>query len=361
MKKCVVVGSLAIGGRAPIRVESMLKTPLSESDSLFKEMDELVDAGCELVRVAFPDVSLKENLAELVSRSRIPVMADIHFDHRLAIAAMEAGCAAIRTNPGNMDSRHIGAVVEIAKERGSTIRIGSNSGSVNRKQMEEAKGDKAKALFWAVKEQADLLLGLGFDEIILSAKSTSVPITVRANVLLAQAYPNLPFHVGITEAGSGMEGIVKGAVGLSLLLSQGIGDTIRVSLTGPSVEEVRVGYAILSALEVRHKGVQIISCPLCGRRRVDVTSLLSVIKPHLEGLPDGLKVAVMGCEVNGPREAQEADLGFAGSPHGIVAFSAGRVEAHISADKIDEELPKIVEEWKRRRGTSDQRRVMSDE
>jgi (E)-4-hydroxy-3-methylbut-2-enyl-diphosphate synthase len=354
MKRCVVVGSLAIGGKAPIRVESMLKTPLSDGDSTFKEMNELVDAGCELVRVAFPDVSLKKNLAECVSRSQIPVMADIHFDHRLAIAAIEAGCAAIRTNPGNMDSRYIRTVVEIAKERGSTIRIGSNSGSVNRKQMEEAKGDKARALFLAVKEQADLLLSSGFDRIILSAKSTSVPITVRANALLAQAYPDLPFHVGITEAGPGMEGIVKGAVGLSLLLSQGIGDTIRVSLTGPSVEEVRVGYAILGALELRHKGIQIISCPLCGRRRVDVASLLSAIRPHLKGLPDGLKVAVMGCEVNGPREAQEADLGFAGSPHGIIAFSAGRVEAYIPLDKIDEELPKIVEEWKRRRGMSDE-------
>lgn len=349
MKRRLVIGSLSIGGGAPIRVESMLKTPLNEGDSCLKELDELINAGCELVRVAFPDISLKEDLAELVRRSRIPVMADIHFDHRLAVAGLEAGCAAIRTNPGNMDSRHIGAVVEKAKERGSTIRIGSNSGSVNRKQIEEAKGDKAKALFLAVKEQADLLLSSGFEKIILSAKSSSVPITVRANALLAQAFPDLPFHVGITEAGPGMEGVIKGAAGLSLLLGQGIGDTIRVSLTGPSVEEVRAGYAILSALELRQKGVQIISCPLCGRHRVNVSSLLSKIRPHLEGLPDGLRVAVMGCEVNGPREAQEADFGFAGSPHGVVAFFAGKVEAHIPADRIDEELPKIVEEWKRRK------------
>jgi len=270
-------------------------------------------------------------------------MADVHFDPAIAVAAMRAGCVSIRINPGNMPKHKLTEMVRVAKDLGVVIRIGANSGSLSARQRTEADGDAAKALFIAVKEQADLLLNNGFSDVILSAKSSSVGDTVRANVLIAQAYP-LPLHIGITEAGPGDGGIVKSTAGIAALLQQGIGDTIRVSLTDEPEREVRVGYEILKALSLRTRGVNLISCPTCGRRRADVKNLVKLIEPMLSGLPDGTTVAIMGCEVNGPMEAKGAHLGIAGTPVGAVLFREGQVVGEYDFDDLPAVLPKFFAE-----------------
>lgn len=321
----VCVGGLTIGGGAPIRVESMLKQPLSDEDGCRSELEGLVAEGCELVRAAFPDIALQDSLKAIVAGSAIPVMADIHFDYRLALAAIEAGCPAIRVNPGNLGGKNgLREVVHAARDRGVVIRIGANSGSLNRDQIEKAEGDLGRALFLAVQEQLEMLVEFDFLDVILSAKSTSVTETLRANSLLSDRYP-FPLHVGITEAGPGVEGNIRSAVGLGVLLAQGRGDTLRVSLTGPAREEVRAGYSILRALEIRERGARLVSCPTCGRRKLDVQGIAQQVQPLLPLLPDGFIVAVMGCEVNGPREAQHADIGVAGSPNGAIIFKKGKV------------------------------------
>lgn len=337
--KGVKIGALRIGGDSPVRVESMLKTPLEDTRGCLTELRDLVACGCELVRVALPDAALAENLKNLVLRSEIPLMADIHFNHKLAIAALEAGCPSIRINPGNMGDLGLPDIVSLARERGAVIRIGANGGSLNNRQLAEAGGDRGAALALAVGEQARLLADNGFADIIISAKSSDVMETVRANAILAEKYDH-PVHIGITEAGPGLAGAVKGASGIALMLAQGVGDTIRVSLTAPGVEEVKTGYHILRSLGIRSRGIDIISCPTCGRRRVDVLSLVGLVESRLpKELPEGFSIAVMGCEVNGPREAAAADLGVAGTQAGFVIFKKGKPFA--SGGK--EELPALLE------------------
>ena len=339
MKRSVQIGPLVIGGGAPVRVESMLKTPLTDREGCRDQCERLVAVGCELARVALPRPELADDLTWLVEHTSLPLMADIHFDPALALLAMEAGCRAIRINPGNMPLGRLNDVISTAKALGTVIRIGANGGSVSGRQMEEAKGDRAAALFLAVREQAELLLNSGFEEMILSAKSSSVPECVRANVLIAQAYPGFPMHIGLTEAGPGDGGIVKSTAGISALLAQGIGDTLRVSLTDAPEREVRVGYEILKALELRSHGVNLISCPTCGRRRADVMRLVELVRPMLDGLPDGTSVAVMGCEVNGPKEAKHAQYGSAGTPAGAVLFREGEVVGEHPFDALPDVLP----------------------
>jgi (E)-4-hydroxy-3-methylbut-2-enyl-diphosphate synthase len=269
-------------------------------------------------------------------------MADIHFDPALAVAAMKAGCAAVRINPGNMPLRRLTEMIKAAEDLGVVIRVGANGGSLSARHLADAGGDRAAALFLAVKEQADLLLERGFRNVILSAKSSSVEETVRANTFIARAYPDLPLHIGVTEAGPGDAGIVKSTAGIASLLSQGIGNTLRVSLTDEPEREVRVGYEILKALGLRVKGVNLISCPTCGRRRADVMKLVRLIEPLLPGLPDGTSVAVMGCEVNGPKEAKGAHLGIAGTPVGAVLFKEGAVVGEYSFEELPEALPSFM-------------------
>ena len=341
MKRSVQIGSLKIGGGAPIRVESMLKVPLTDREACAAQCGSLLRVGCEMARVALPRPELAEDLRWLLNNTSLTLMADIHFDPELALLAMEAGCRSIRINPGNMALSRLADVIRTAKELGVVIRIGANGGSLSGRQLQEASGDRAAALCAAVREQAELLLKSGFEDIILSAKSSSVPECVRANVMLARAYPDFPFHVGLTEAGPGDGGVVKGAAGISALLAQGIGDTIRVSLTDTPEREVKVGYEILKAMELRARGVNLISCPTCGRRRADVMRLTQMIEPMLEGLPDGTTVAVMGCEVNGPKEAQHARMGIAGTPAGAVLFREGKVVGEFPFDELPEVLPKF--------------------
>lgn len=324
-----------------MRVESMLKTPLSDLPACLAELLRLAASGCELVRVSLPEARQAESLKRLVDNSPIPLMADIHFNHRLALAALRAGCPSIRINPGNMSgSQGLAEVKALARECGAVIRIGANGGSINKRQLAAARGDRGAALALAVEEQLWLLQDDGFEDIIISAKSSDVMECVRANTLLAAAH-DFPLHIGITEAGPGMAGCVKAAAGLALMLVQGIGDTIRVSLTSPGEDEVEAGYHILRALGVRSRGVDLISCPTCGRKRIDVMRLVeSVSKILPQELPSNFSVAVMGCEVNGPGEASHADLGIAGTPDGVAIFKKGKP---FAVGKLDE-LPRLLTE-----------------
>jgi (E)-4-hydroxy-3-methylbut-2-enyl-diphosphate synthase len=338
-KVSVNIGGLEVGGNTPVRVESMLKTFLSDVEGCAAELEALHSEGCELVRVAFPERALSDNLKEVVSISPVPIMADIHFDSTLALAALDAGCPSVRINPGNM--RKSGGIKELvarAKDLGAVIRIGANGGSLNNEQLKAAGGDRGAALVTAVEEQLAILREEKFHNIIISAKSTNVYETVRANEILASRY-EYPFHIGMTEAGAGLSGTVKGAAGISLMLSQGIGDTLRVSLTEPGVQEVRTGYAILSALGMRKRGAEVISCPTCGRRKIDVASLAAKVKDMVKDCNiNGITIAVMGCEVNGPREAASADLGVAGTPGGFVLFKKGK--PYLSGTM--EDMPEII-------------------
>lgn len=320
-----------------MRVESMLKTRLTDIDGCVAETSALAAAGCELARVALPNAELAEPLAKLLKRSSLPLMADIHFDYRIALAALNAGCGAIRINPGNMSGTEgLKKVVSAAKDRGAVIRIGANGGSLSNVQLEKCNGDRGAALVLAVEEQLKLLLDNDFTDIIVSAKSSSIAETVRANAILANRYP-FPFHIGITEAGCGNAGIVKGSIGIGLMLAQGIGDTIRVSLTAPGVEEVETGYNILRALGIRKKGWQLVSCPTCGRRRVEVSELVTRLRNIIPASANsGMTIAVMGCEVNGPKEAASADFGIAGSPDGFIVFKKGHFICRGKMEEFEE-------------------------
>lgn len=343
-KRQVKINSLTIGGDAPVRVESMLKISLDKREECLAQCERLINSGCELARAALPDKKFYEDLKYLVSHTQLVIMADIHFDPALAILAMKAGCKAIRINPGNMPLNKLNDVITCAKNSGVVIRIGANGGSLSQAQLNEAEGDRAKALFIAVKEQAELLLRNDFTNLILSAKSSSVPECVKANELIAEAYPEFPMHIGLTEAGPGDGGIVKGTACISALLMRGIGDTLRVSLTDQPEREVKVGYEILKALELRTRGVNLISCPTCGRRRADVMKLVKVVEPMLADLPDGVSVAVMGCEVNGPKEARHAKFGIAGTPGGAVLFKEGKPAGEYKFEELEEILPKFFKE-----------------
>lgn len=347
-RKSVNIAGLTIGGNAPVRVESMLKTILSDVPACVAELEELALHGCELVRVSLPEAELAPNLKQLVERSPIPLMADIHFNYRLALCALEAGCPSIRVNPGNMSGRAgLANVLTAAKERRAVVRIGANGGSLSNGQLERARGDRGVALVLAVDDQLSMLRDNGFEDIIISAKSSDVLETVRANAILAQRY-EYPIHIGITEAGPGLSGAVKGASGIALMLAQGIGDTIRVSLTAPGAEEVKTGYHILRSLRLRSRGVNLISCPTCGRKRVDVISLVRLVENLLpENFSEDFSVAIMGCEVNGPREAADADLGIAGTAGGFVIFKKGKPFTKSTQETLPQLLKSIFKDQPR--------------
>ncbi|MDR2523025.1 MAG: (E)-4-hydroxy-3-methylbut-2-enyl-diphosphate synthase [Synergistaceae bacterium] len=339
MKRRVRIGGLEIGGGVPVRVESMLKVSLAEKEKCLAQCEHLLSEGCELVRAALPSSELTGNLSWLLKHTALPIVADVHFDPAIAMAAMRAGCLGVRLNPGNMPIYKLSEVVKTAKDLGVVIRVGANGGSLSAHHLAAAGGNAAAALFLAVQEQANLLLEQGFEDIILSAKSSSVGNTLRANAFIVRAYPDLPLHVGVTEAGPGDGGVVKSAAGIGVLLTQGIGDTLRVSLTDEPEREVRVGYEILKALGLRRRGAELISCPTCGRRRADVMQLVKLVEPLLSGLPDGSTVAVMGCEVNGPKEAKNADLGLAGTPVGAVLFKKGIPVGEYPFETLPDVLP----------------------
>ena len=310
--KPVQIGSRVIGGGNPVLIQSMCNTKTEDSASTIAQILELERAGCDIIRVAVPTMEAAESLKTIKKAIHIPLVADIHFDYRLAIAAIECGADKIRINPGNIGSEErVQAVVDKAKEYGVPIRVGVNSGSLEKHLIEKYGGVTAEGIVESALDKAALIERMGYDNLVLSIKSSDVMMCVKAHELIAKKTP-YPLHVGITEAGTILSGNIKSAIGLGLILNQGIGDTIRVSLTGNPVEEVKSAKLILKTLGPRTGGVEVVSCPTCGRTQIDLIGLANQVETMVQEYPLDIKVAVMGCVVNGPGEAREADLGIAG-------------------------------------------------
>ncbi|MBQ9405800.1 MAG: flavodoxin-dependent (E)-4-hydroxy-3-methylbut-2-enyl-diphosphate synthase [Desulfovibrio sp.] len=319
------LGTLAIGGGAPVAVQSMTNTDTRNVEATVAQIARLEARGCEAVRLAVPDMAAAKALGAIRHRTRLPLVADIHFDHRLALAALEAGVDGLRINPGNIGSREgVWRVVDAAKACGAVIRVGVNSGSVEKPLLEKYGGPCPEALVQSALGHVRLLEQRGFSAIKISLKSSSVLHTLAAYRKLA-AVCDYPLHIGVTEAGGLLRGTVKSAVGLGILLHEGIGDTLRVSLTADPVEEVTVAWEILRALGLRTRGPEIISCPTCGRTEIDLFALARAVEERLAESTAQIKVAVMGCVVNGPGEAREADLGLAGGRDKGIIFRKGEV------------------------------------
>lgn len=343
--KQVEAGNLKIGGDAVISVQSMTNTKTSDILATVSQIKELEKVGCEMIRVAVLDKESAEVLGEIKRRINIPLVADIHFDYRLALIALENGIDKLRINPGNIGNpERVKAIVEKVKEKNIPIRIGVNSGSVAEKYLT---GDKnlVKALVDSALDHVQILENLNFYDIVLSVKSSSVPVTIEAYQLLAKQI-DYPLHIGVTEAGTILSGTVKSAVGLGVLLYEGIGDTIRVSLTANPVEEVKVGYKILNSLDLRKRGVDIISCPTCGRCEIDLIEMVNEIEKRLESCVYPLKIAVMGCVVNGPGEAKEADIGVAGGKKEGLIFAKGKTLRKVAQEDIVDVLMNEIEKRK---------------
>jgi len=328
--RALFLGKLKIGGGAPVSVQAMAKTDTRNTGQTVRQIRQLERAGCEIVRVAVPDMEAACNLGAIKKAITIPLVADIHFDYRLALEALRQGVDGLRINPGNIGgSDRVKAVVEAAQERKVPIRIGVNVGSLSRRVLRAYKHPTPEAMVASAMEHILLLEKLGFFAIKVSLKSSDLLDTITAYRLLHRAV-RYPLHLGITAAGPPFSGTIKSSIGIGILLAEGIGDTIRVSLTGSPVEEVRVGYEILKALKLRPRGPEIISCPTCGRCELNIISMVSTIERELSTLPRTLKIAVMGCAVNGPGEAREADLGIAGGKGGGVLFKKGRILQRLS-------------------------------
>ncbi|VAV85660.1 (E)-4-hydroxy-3-methylbut-2-enyl-diphosphate synthase (flavodoxin) [hydrothermal vent metagenome] len=344
------VGTVKVGAGAPVSVQSMTSTQTTEVVATLAQIRELAEAGCEIVRVAVPDEAAADCLPAILEGSPIPVIADIHFDHRLALMALEAGVAGLRLNPGNIGSEgRIREVVEAARERGVSIRIGVNAGSLEKDILAEIDHTDPDALPKAMVKSAlrhiRILEGMEFFDIKVSLKASSIWPTVKAYRLLAKEV-DYPFHIGITEAGTKFGGTVKSSVGIGLLLAEGLGDTLRVSLSGDPVEEVRVGWEILKSLNLRQRGVSVVACPTCGRIKIDAAALALTIEQRLGAITEPVTVAVMGCVVNGPGEATEADVGITGGDGVALLYVGGAVVRKVPeeelADAVEQEVLKVV-------------------
>ncbi len=321
----ISIGPVKIGGEAPLSVQSMTKTDTRDIRKTASQIRRLEEAGCEIIRVAVVDEAAARAIAEIKKRIRIPLIADIHFHPRLALLAMASGAEGLRINPGNIGGRdRLKPVVMEAKERSVPIRIGVNSGSLEKDLLERFGGVTPETMVSSALRTIDWMEDLGFHLIKISLKASDALRTVEAYRLFSKK-SDYPLHLGVTEAGRGPGAVVKSSIGIGLLLSEGIGDTLRVSLTGNPVEEVRVGYAILRALNIRKRGVEIISCPTCGRCQIDLTRLVGMVERYIEKISAPLTVAIMGCVVNGPGEAKEADIGIAGGKGVGVLFKKGKV------------------------------------
>lgn len=310
--KTVQIGNREIGGGHPVLIQSMCNTRTEDVDATVAQILELETAGCDIIRVAVPTMEAALALKEIRRRIHIPLVADIHFDYRLAIASIECGADKIRINPGNIGSEErVRSVVDKAKEYGIPIRVGVNSGSLEKALIEKYKGVTAEGLVESALDKTAMIEKMGYDNLVISIKSSDVMMCVKAHELIVKK-TRYPLHVGITEAGTVTAGNIKSAVGLGLILGQGIGDTIRVSLTGSPVEEIKSAKLILRTLGLRKGGVEVVSCPTCGRTKIDLIGLANQVETMVQAYPLDIKVAVMGCVVNGPGEAREADLGIAG-------------------------------------------------
>ncbi len=341
----IKVGNVPIGGGAPVVVQSMTLTKTHDVDATMAQIGELVSAGCEVVRVAVPKNEDAAALPKLVYLSPIPVIADIHFNASLALKAVDAGVAAVRINPGNIGGPDkVAAVVEAAKARGIPMRIGANSGSLPKHLLELAREDTAEALVEEALEQVRLLESMDYYDFKISVKSSSVPTMIRAYRMLSEKVP-YPLHLGVTEAGTPASGAIKSAIGVGSLLMDGIGDTIRISLTADPVEEVKVAWEILKALGLRERGPIMIACPSCGRDNVGVWNLAEEVEERLRAYPQAFEVAVMGCAVNGPGEAGDADFGVAGGRETGFIYAHGRVLRKVESEGLVEELFREIDVW----------------
>lgn len=343
----ISVGKVKIGGEAPIAVQSMTNTLTQDITATVAQIHRLQAAGCEIVRLAVPDDEAAAAITDIKAQITIPLVADIHFDHRLAMAAVRAGADGLRINPGNIGSRQkIKAVVDCARQFGVSIRIGVNSGSLEKDLLKKYGGVTAEGMVDSALRHVDILAGFGFEEIKISIKASDVRRTLDAYRLLA-AKTDFPLHVGVTEAGGLYSGIVKSTLGIGILLMEGIGDTIRVSLTRDPVEEIRVGYEILKGLDIRRHGPEIISCPTCGRCNIDLFDITEKVEKAilLKSVP--IKLAIMGCVVNGPGEAREADIGIAGGNGVGILFRKGEIVKKFPEDKLVEVLLSEVEKYEK--------------
>lgn len=312
MTKTVQIGNRVIGGGNPILIQSMTNTKTEDVAATVAQIRALTAAGCDIIRCAVPTMQAAEALAEIKKQVEIPVVADIHFDYRLAIAAIENGADKIRINPGNIGSAdRVRAVVDAAKERNIPIRVGVNSGSLEKELVEKYHGVTAEGIVESALDKARMIEEMGYDNLVISIKSSDVLMCVKAHELIA-AQTDHPLHVGITESGTIISGNIKSSIGLGLILHQGIGDTIRVSLTGDPLEEIKSAKLILRTLGLRKGGIEVVSCPTCGRTQIDLIGLANQVENMVADIPLDIKVAVMGCVVNGPGEAKEADIGIAG-------------------------------------------------
>jgi len=343
--KVIKIGNRVIGGGNPILIQSMTNTKTEDVEATVAQILSLEKAGCDIIRCAVPTMEAAKALSQIKKQIHIPLVADIHFDYRLAIAAMENGADKIRINPGNIGSKErIQAVVDTAKERNIPIRVGVNSGSLEKELVEKYHGVTAEGLVESALDKVHIIEEMGYDNLVFSIKSSDVLMCARAHELIAEK-TQYPLHVGITEAGTLYSGNIKSAIGLGIILYQGIGDTIRVSLTGAPLEEVKSAKRILKTLGLRKGGIEVVSCPTCGRTRIDLIHLANQVETMVSGMEglDGVKVAVMGCVVNGPGEAREADIGIAGGVGEGLIIKKGEILRKVPEEDLLDSLRSELE------------------
>lgn len=345
LTKRVMVGNVPIGGGAPIAIQSMTNTKTEDVEATVAQINYLAAAGCQIIRCAVPTMEAAQALREIKKQINIPLVADIHFDYKLAIAAIENGADKIRINPGNIGGpENIKAVVEKALEYNVPIRVGVNSGSLEKELVKKYGGVTAEGLVESALDKLHIMESFGMKDMIVSIKSSDVPMCIKAHELIAKQ-TDYPIHVGITEAGPVKTGIIKSSVGLGVILGQGIGDTVRVSLTGDRIEEVRTAQKVLAALGLRKDGIEVVSCPTCGRTQIDLISLATQVEELVANYDLDIKVAVMGCVVNGPGEAREADLGVAGGIGEGLLFKKGQIIRKMPESELLAALKDELDHW----------------
>ena len=344
--KIVNIGNVAIGGGNPIAIQSMTNVKTEDVEACVSQILKLEEAGWEIIRCTVPNEAAAKAIAEIKKQIHIPLVADIHFDYKMAIAAMENGADKIRINPGNIGSiDKVKAVVDVAKERNIPIRVGVNSGSLEKELVAKYNGVTAEGIVESALDKVHIIEDLGYDNMVISIKSSDVMMCVRAHELLA-GRTVYPLHVGITESGTLTSGNIKSAVGLGIILNQGIGDTIRVSLTGDPVEEIKSAKLILRTLGLRKGGIEVVSCPTCGRTKIDLIGLANKVENMVSGIPLDIKVAVMGCAVNGPGEAKEADIGIAGGDGEGLLIKKGEIIRKMPESELLDALKEELLNWK---------------
>ncbi len=346
-KREVKIGNKVIGGKHPILIQSMTNTPTEDVEKTVAQIKRLEAAGCEIVRCTVPTLEAALAISEIKKQIIIPLVADIHFDYKMAIAAMENGADKIRINPGNIGSLDkVKQVVDVAKERNIPIRVGVNSGSLEKHLIEKYNGVTAEGIVESALDKVRMIEELGYDNLVISIKSSDVLMCVKAHELLADK-TIYPLHVGITESGTVWSGNIKSALGLGLILHQGIGDTIRVSLSGDPVEEIKTAKLILKTLGLRKGGIEVVSCPTCGRTKIDLIGLATKVEEMVADYPLDIKVAVMGCAVNGPGEAKEADIGIAGGCGEGLLIKKGEIIKKVPEENLLSTLKEELDNWGR--------------